>query len=154
MKTKPHYIIILLAFGVFLFSCTNGSPDDADNELDTITNQDSLHSTDMDKDIVEEAIDTIKKVYENPEVQEAHIAIVKKYGQQWDFCKCIVKSDSVNNALMEADDDEFDNVMVRSDFIDNKCKGMLIQPNATPEDRYKHEKRVKKCLDEAKKESK
>ena len=118
--------------------------------MDTL-NQDSIQSIDIDTNVAKQAIDTIKKVYENPEVQEAHVAIVKKYGEQWDFCKCIVKSDSVNTALMEASDEEFDNVMKRSDYIDSKCKGLLIQPNSTPEDRYKHENKVKKCLSSAKK---
>jgi len=106
-----------------------------DNIIDTIPN---------DEDIV---IDVVSK---DPDVQEAHVAIVKKYGVQWDFCTCIVKSDSVNNALMEAPDELFDMVMERSEFIDSKCKGLLVQPNATPEERMKHEKRVKKCLRENK----
>jgi hypothetical protein len=48
---------------------------------------------------------------------------------------------------MEASDAQFDAVMERSEYIDSKCKGLLIQPNATPEDRMKHENKVKKCLD-------
>jgi hypothetical protein len=150
MKTKLHFITITLALGLILIACKNGSPDDTNNETDSLTNQESIPSTEIDTNVVEEQPDTIKKVYKNPEVQEAHLEIVKKYGKQWDFCKCIVKSDSVNTALMEAPDDKFDAVMERSNFIDNKCKGLLIQPNATPEDRYKHEKKVKKCLDSVK----
>lgn len=151
MKTKPLYLTIILALSLFLFSCKSGSSDHPDNEMDSIANQDTIQLLGFDTNVVEIAIDTIKKVYDNPEVQEAHVAIVKQFGQQWDFCKCIIKSDSVNNALMEASDDEFDAVMERSNFIDNKCKGLLIQPNATPEDRYKHENKVKKCLKSAKK---
>ena len=93
---------------------------------------------------------TVDVVSNDPDVQEAHEEIVKKYGEQWDFCTCIVKSDSVNTALMEAPDELFDQIMERSEYIDSKCKGLLIQPNATPEERAKHEKRVKKCLKENK----
>jgi hypothetical protein len=150
MKTKSLYFAFILAFSLLFSSCKSGSSDDVNNENDSIAIQDSIQSIKIDTNLVEENIDTIKKVYENPEIQEAHVEIVKQYGQQWDFCKCIVKGDSVNNALMEASDDEFDAVMERSNFIDSKCKGLLIQPNATPDDRFKHEKKVKKCLDSAK----
>jgi hypothetical protein len=103
----------------------------------------------MDASITEDEL-SVDIVSNDPDVQEAHAEIVKKYGEQWDFCTCIVKSDSVNTALMEAPDALFDKVMERSEYIDSKCKGLLIQPNATPEERAKHEKRVKKCLKEAK----
>jgi hypothetical protein len=110
---------------------------------------DSLEFADfLDNDQQENlAIDIVSN---DPDVQEAHAEIVKNFGEQWDFCTCIVKSDSVNTALMAAPDELFDKVMERSEYIDSKCKGLLIQPNATPEDRAIHEKRVKKCLKEAK----
>jgi hypothetical protein len=110
---------------------------------------DSLEFADfLDNDQQENlAIDIVSN---DPDVQEAHAEIVKNFGEQWDFCTCIVKSDSVNAALMAAPDELFDKVMERSEYIDSKCKGLLIQPNATPEDRAIHEKRVKKCLKEAK----
>jgi hypothetical protein len=87
------------------------------------------------------------------EVEEATVEIVKKYGEQWDFCTCVVKQDSINAAMLRDDisDDEFDRMMERSDYVDNKCKTLLIQPNNTPEDRAKHEKKVKNCLRAAKK---
>ena len=106
---------------------------------------DSLLIVEKTDSLVQEEV-IIKEVSKDPEIQEAQEEIVKKYGEQWDFCTCIVKSDSVNTALMEAPDDMFDLVMERSEYIDSKCKGLLIQPNATPEERAVHEKRVKKCL--------
>jgi len=151
MNTKYYYITAILALGILAFSCKSDLPEETDAELDTISTIDSTTTVEVDTSSTIEIVDTLEKVYDNPEVQEAHVAIVKKYGVQWDFCTCIVKSDSVNTALMEADDDEFDLVMERSDFIDQKCKGLLIQPNSTPEDRYAHEKKVKKCLENAKK---
>ncbi|PKR81112.1 hypothetical protein CW751_05890 [Brumimicrobium salinarum] len=154
MKTKHTYFLLVLSF-IFVFtSCKSEEPPiekEVEQETEVaekstaIEETQTIDSVDTDADI-----DTITQVYKDPEIQEAHVEIVKKYGEQWDFCTCIVKSDSVNTALMEASDDDFDKVMERSDFIDNKCKGLLIQPNATPEDRYKHEKKVKGCLDSAK----
>ena len=149
VKIQPYYSIFLLFFSLLVFSCKSEA-NNKEVDRNSLTTTEQVQSIDLDTINVIDTTQTIKKVYENPEVQEAHIAIVKEFGEQWDFCKCIVKSDSINTALMEASDEEFDAVMVRSDYIDSKCKGLLIQPNATPEDRYAHEKKVKKCLDNAK----
>lgn len=146
---KSNYIIILLISSIYLVGCKSGSSDAVDGEIDSTNVQgtDSLTANLNESSNEEDTIvDEVK--YDDPEVQEAHKEIVKKYGIQWDFCTCVQKSDSVNTALMEASDDEFDAVMERSEYIDSKCKGLLIQPNGTPEDRYKHEKKVKKCLSE------
>jgi hypothetical protein len=131
----------------FLVGCKSGSNDDVSGEIDS-TNVQSSDSTSHELNTESHVKDTVieEVVYKDPEVQEAHEEIVKKFGIQWDFCTCVQKSDSVNTALMEASDDKFDAVMERSEYIDSKCKGLLIQPNGTPEDRYKHEKKVKNCL--------
>jgi hypothetical protein len=73
--------------------------------------------------------------------------IEEKYGEQWDFCTCVVRQDSVNKAFMNASDAEFDKLMARSDYIDEKCQAFRVQSaNQTPEDRAKHEKKVRDCL--------
>jgi hypothetical protein len=138
MKTNFHLFLSLLVFA--LISC-NGNEEQSEGEILT----DSLATIEKTDSLTPEEL-VITQVSNDPEVQEAHEEIVKKYGEQWDFCTCIVKSDSVNTALMEAPDDMFDRVMERSEYIDSKCKELLIQPNATPEERAAHEKRVKKCL--------
>jgi hypothetical protein len=144
---NSNYIIILLISSIYLVGCKSGSSDHVDGEIDS-TEVQGTTSQNLNTDI--SVNDTVieEVVYKDPEVQEAHEEIVKKYGVQWDFCTCVQKSDSVNTALVEASDEEFDAVMERSDYIDSKCKGLLIQPNGTPEERYKHEKKVKKCLSE------
>lgn len=148
---RHNYLTILTFFVAILLlpACksdpVNNNNDDKDS--DSTAMADSMLNDDMDIDTTKVEEDTVEIVYDDPDVQEAHKEIVKKYGIQWDFCTCIQKSDSVNTALMEASDAEFDAVMARSEFIDSKCKGLLIQPNATPEDRIKHENKVKKCLD-------
>ncbi len=156
MKTKPllQFLSLFFILGILLLSsCKNSSSDTLGDENDTIPNQDSIDmfqndtlGTNIDDDTM-----TVKKVFKNPDTQEAHQEIVKKYGEQWDLCRCIQKSDSVNKALMEASDDEFDAVMERSDYIDRKCKDMLIHPNDTPEERYAYQKKVNDCLKKAKK---
>jgi hypothetical protein len=143
----PKTIIIFLIF-TFLFSCTN---DGQDNEMieENANELDSLEWNNDYSDTIEES-SVSGNVYDDPEVQEVHKEIEKKYGVQWDFCTCIVKNDSVNKALQsdKLTDDEFDLLFERSEHIDQKCKGLLVQPNATPEERAMHEKKVKKCLKE------
>lgn len=75
--------------------------------------------------------------------------IEKKYGPQWDFCTCVVASDSIHAAIMQNDltDAEFDVLIERSDLIDLKCKMFLIQSSANnSEERKLHERRVARCL--------
>ena len=139
MKTNFHLFLSITA--LILVSCNGHQNQPAEEVVVT----DSLLIVEKTDSLVQEEF-IIKEVSKDPEIQEAQEEIVKKYGEQWDFCTCIVKSDSVNTALMEAPDDMFDLVMERSEYIDSKCKGLLIQPNATPEERAAHEKRVKKCL--------
>ncbi|MEX1190722.1 MAG: hypothetical protein WEA99_02030 [Brumimicrobium sp.] len=146
---KPNYIISALAFTLILGACNSSNKNNSDEELDK---SDSLETNLNDSALVEniekDTTDTVENYVkdENPDVEEAKREIVKKFGIQWDFCTCINKSDSVNTALMEASDDAFDMVMERSEYIDSKCKEMLVRPNATPEDRLKHDKKVKNCL--------
>ncbi len=83
------------------------------------------------------------------EFKENLVKIEQEYGEQWDFCTCIVKRDSVNKAIIDENlsDSEFDQVFSRSDEIDEKCKAFQIQnPNITPEERAKHEEMVRSCL--------
>lgn len=148
MRHNYLYILTFFVAVLLLPACKSDSVDnDSDNDSDSTDVADTMMTEDMNIDSTDVEVDTMEIVYEDPAVQEAHKEIVKKYGIQWDFCTCIKKSDSVNTALMEASDAEFDAVMERSEYIDSKCKGLLIQPNATPEDRIKHENKVKKCLD-------
>lgn len=75
--------------------------------------------------------------------------IEDKYGDQWDFCTCVVKNDSINTAIQNQSlsDKDFDRLIARMDAIDQKCKAFLVQsPNQTPEERLVHNKKVKDCL--------
>ena len=86
------------------------------------------------------------------EFKENLVKIEKKFGEQWGFCTCVVKGDSINKAFMNPDlpDNEFDILSDRFDYIDDKCKAFRIQnPSITPEERSMHEDKVKKCLKEA-----
>lgn len=109
----------------------------------------------------EEGMDTIKIVSDydmstvdakdRREFKENLAKIEKKHGEQWDFCTCVIKNDSINRAFSEPlPDDEFDRLALRLDEIDKRCKAFLTQSsNVTPEERSRHEKKVKNCLKEA-----
>lgn len=86
------------------------------------------------------------------ELQESIAKIEEKYGEQWDFCDCVVKGDSINKAFSTPNlpDAEFERLSKRFDEIDEKCQAFRIQDAArTPEQRELHEKKVRKCLKEA-----
>jgi hypothetical protein len=75
--------------------------------------------------------------------------IEKKYGEQWDFCDCVRKGDSLNKALQRENltDAEVDRLLQRFDYIDKKCQAFKItDPNRTPAERIKHAKKVRDCL--------
>jgi len=84
----------------------------------------------------------------NSEFKENKIKIEAIYGEQWDFCKCVVLNDSLDKAAKAGDmDDKF---MKRFDEVDVRCKSFLVMDNIrTPDEREKHEKKIKKCLKEA-----
>ena len=75
--------------------------------------------------------------------------ITSKYGQQYSFCDCIQKGDSLNNALKnnKLSDKELDRLILRFDEIDKKCQSFrLNDANATPRERQQYKKKVKACL--------
>lgn len=138
---------------LFLVSCGN----DTENVIDIID--------DHSDSLVNEIVDTVSSVeiisdYDLSTVDKKDVRefkenlakIEKKYGEQWDFCMCAVKQDSVNKAFQNPNlsDQEFDRVLERSDLIDSKCQAFMVQnPNITPEERADHERKIKKCLKEA-----
>ena len=73
-----------------------------------------------------------------------------KYGEQWDFCDCVAKGDSLNKAISlgKLSDADFDRLSKRFDEIELRCKVFKMQdPNRTPEERLIHEKKVNDCLE-------
>jgi tetrahydromethanopterin S-methyltransferase subunit G len=84
------------------------------------------------------------------EFKENLAQIEKEHGEQWDFCTCVIKNDSINKAVHTAPDSEIDRLFNRLEEIEQKCQAFLVQSkNATPEERQAHEKKVKKCLKDA-----
>lgn len=155
MKIKINYSIFFILILSVLVSCSGRSEDSSLVEEhkeggNSLVQDESNQEAPQTFEAVDQQVPNLPKT-EASKIKEVEVAkkeIEKKYGTQWDFCTCVTKGDSVNMAMMEegVSDEDFDQLMARSDFIDNKCKHLLIQPNSTPEEREAHAKKVKDCL--------
>lgn len=142
--------LIYMGLVVALFSQVSCGGNANENEVvdnDTTTVDTTLVDSSLMDTIQSEFVDSAGYVDQEAEIADE---IEKKFGEQWDFCDCVVKNDSVNKAIDLAEsDEEFDKILARMDEIDSHCKEMLTTPNTTPEERKKHERKVKKCLKNA-----
>ncbi len=150
---KYYFLLFITLF--FLFSCKTEEDDVQDDSpiIEEVVDSLIVEVTDSidtmivsDYDLEDVDVKNVKEFKENL------VKIEKEYGVQWDFCTCVVKGDSINKAFMEEGipDDEFERLSNRLDVIDEKCKAFRVQnPNTTPEERAKHEKKVRNCLKEA-----
>jgi biopolymer transport protein ExbD len=88
-------------------------------------------------------------ISEKKEKEALQSQITTKYGQQYTFCECVQKGDSLNKALKnkKLTDNELDRLLLRFDEIDEKCQAFRINnANATPLERQRYSRKVKKCL--------
>jgi hypothetical protein len=97
--------------------------------------------------------DTVKKKHQIKEEKENLAKIEKKYGEQWGFCECVVANDSIDKAvknLIDFETPQAEKLLDRFDYVSKKCQAFLgMDASKTPEERQKHEKKVKKCLKDA-----
>lgn len=139
MKSIFNLALIL----TLMYSCSN---DNACHDCDTkVKTTDTIPAKDT---IKVEKKDTVGKITKNAESKDNHAKIVQKYGEQWDFCTCVLANDSINTAFEKGGmtPAQEEKLMARWEYVENKCKELLITPNTTPEERLKHERKVKKCL--------
>ena len=131
----------LLILLVICFSCT---------EKKSKTNSTSTEKQLVKKDSVKPEIIEIKIISKKNEKTENHNKIIEKFGEQWDFCKCVLANDSINSAFEKTvTDAETNKLMKRWEHVEVKCKEFLTSENKTPEQRIEHELKVKKCLKNA-----
>lgn len=148
-------LLYLLSLSL-LFSCSGDPAKDKDDK----------DKTDADSTLVENPFENdtlnIKSDYkmdgvdpkERKEFKQNLAQIEKKHGLQWDFCDCVSANDSINKALQIPDlpDAKLDLLIDRLTTVEEKCQAFLVQnPNVTPEERARHEKKVRDCLKAAKK---
>lgn len=136
-------VIFILFVVSALVSCSSNEKCkdcELENKNDSLVKKDTLPSLDDALKVDKETIVTKDQI-------ENHDKIVKKYGEQWDFCTCVHANDSINNAFeKKLTTPQETKLMARWEYVDVKCKEFLTNPNTTPEERAAHEKKVKKCL--------
>ena len=140
-------LVALSASLLFIYACSGtGSDQGEETNADTLlTDTSSIDTT----EIVPTDTITVDSAGYADEEEALSTQIEKEYGVQWDFCDCVVKNDSVNKAIETAGDEDFDALLIRMDTIDKHCKALLTTPNTTPDEREKHERKVRKCLKNA-----
>jgi len=136
---------------LFLMACNTTNSIDSEVPIDTVAvaQVDTVVSMLVDTVVVSELPDSLAQDGYVEETKALATVIEKKYGVQWDFCDCIVKSDSINKIMSDLEgisDDEIDIIFARWDEIDMHCKELITAPNTTPEERSKYSKKVKRCL--------
>lgn len=126
----------------FLLSCENGESNATNPLLITDSSTlsvDTTQTTHRDIDLKDD---------EEQEEEEIVNKIVANYGEQWDFCLCITKNDSIDKAILENDlsDKDLDQLLARMNYVEEKCKMMTSGSQGTPDERKKHAKKVQECL--------
>ncbi|MEZ4938651.1 MAG: hypothetical protein R2799_13755 [Crocinitomicaceae bacterium] len=139
MKT----LFTLAVFAAFLVACNSEEPK-KDSEKESNVQDTVVVDTTLSDTLSEDSLEA--QGYDIKEEEKIEENIEKKYGEQWEFCDCIVRNDSVNKALETADDAQVDKIIARMDVIEKHCKKMLTVPNNTPEERTKYQRKVNKCL--------
>lgn len=140
---------------MFLFSCSDGPKKEKDDK-----DKSDADSTLVDDESEDDTLD-LKSDYKmdnvdpkaRKEFKQNLAQIEKKHGIQWDFCECVAANDSINKALQIPDlpDAKLDLLIDRLTIVEEKCQAFLVQnPNVTPEERDRHEKKVRDCLKAAK----
>lgn len=75
--------------------------------------------------------------------------IEQEHAEQWEFCTCVIKNDSIQKAIQQPDlsDEDLDRIIERLDLIEARCKVLLVEyEKLTPEERELHEARARECL--------
>ncbi|MNK12895.1 hypothetical protein D3C87_309730 [compost metagenome] len=141
MKKSVYFQFLFLTF--LLFSC--GSNEECTDcqmkvQADTLEKKDDLTIALKDTATEKKSVAV--------EMKENHAKIVQKYGEQWDFCTCVIANDSINTAFEKGGmtPKQEEKLMARWEHVDMKCKELLTNPNTTPDERARHEKKVRKCL--------
>lgn len=149
MKKSTLFSVFVLA--AMLIACNNEEPCEECALENEQTPQDQPVDVDTQLVNVKEIDTAIQNAGVDENFKENKKKIVEKFGEQWDFCTCVIKNDSVNKAIQNGSD-LTDKFLARMDTVEFRCKAFLTQSKtSTPEDRAKHEEKIANCLKAAKK---
>ena len=142
------YFSLLFVF-LFLISCSEPADintDEGQEEKEVVLEESPVEEKAPEVEMQE--LQKKKDVEVNVDFKENKKVIEKKFGEQWDFCTCVVLNDSIDKAVKAGNMD--DKLMDRFDVVDQKCKSFLVMDNSrTPEERMLHDKKIQRCLREA-----
>lgn len=140
---KRAYFLFLIPVLILVAACSSNE-ECKDCQMDAV--KDTVAETDNLTTALQDTVAEKKSV--TVEMKENHEKIVKKYGEQWDFCTCVVANDSINDAFEKGGmtPAQEEKIMARWEVVDQKCKELLTTPNTTPDERARHDKKVLKCL--------
>ena len=133
--------LFFVSFLVFVsFSCSEKKKESTNSNSETKIDSSLITPIDSSK---------VKIVLpETSEQDSQEKRIVSKYGEQWSFCDCIKKIDSLNKQSQKEglSNEKLESILLEFDLMEKKCKSILSNPSHTPSQRRKHEQRVKECL--------
>lgn len=142
MRTFVNTTVFLTFFIISSCNSTTAVQEDKPDDTSLSTESDGMESA--------FSSDTTPKKHEVREQKENLAKIEKKYGEQWGFCECVVANDSIDRAVKKITDfetPEAEKLLNRFDYVSKKCQAFLgMDASRTPEERQKHEKKVKRCL--------
>ncbi len=149
-KSLPKKTVLLLTCFALLMGCTseNESCPKCIGQGENLIYGDQGGGgivQEIDPALLEESSNTVDEEFlENKE------KIEEKFGEQWDFCRCVIANDSLDR-VVKSGAEIGDDFMKRFEEVDQKCKAFLVMsPNQTPQERADHEKKTKNCLKNAK----
>ncbi|MCT4560618.1 MAG: hypothetical protein N4A41_04495 [Crocinitomicaceae bacterium] len=135
-------VLLFLAINLLVVACKSDSSVEEEVMTDEPAQEEVLAEVEKDLSknvpLIEEGVDR--------DFKENKKKIEKKYGNQWDFCRCVVANDSIDKVVKSGVDLD-QKFMDRFEEIDAKCKAFLVMnPNNTPEERQLHERKIQECL--------
>ena len=135
-------------FCLVLFSCSQTSKDkkrSIDSSKNIVSQNEELTSSHNEKLETEDySPNDILEKKKNLETVDS--SLNSKKNNEWDFCDCISKKDSINSLLANVTDIDLDDVLSFSEIVDKKCKGFFEYDVSNVNQRKKHKKKVADCI--------
>lgn len=138
------FIGFLIACGLIFSSCESPQSKECTEDVPVPEQQEEAVSQATGDNLIDTKGQPKKLVKDK---NENHRKIVEKYGEQWDFCTCVIANDSINKASQNGlSEKQAEKLMKRWEYIEAKCREFMTNPNTTPNERAVHEQKVARCL--------
>jgi hypothetical protein len=140
----------LLAITILLFACSE-PPADATLRIEEEIDRDIKEAINdaEEAELNEQEVDSIVEEVLSDEALEvvtekAELKVLSKVT----FCDCIKKQKTLDDRLMETEDDvEMDKIMAEMDeLIEGECKNLMADNSTSPEDREERKLKIQGCL--------